>query len=42
MAGKQLDPLQKEALVLEFKAKGGLMYDFCEEDITALRLQFSG
>lgn len=31
MAGKQLDPLQKEALVLEFKAKGGLMHEFCEE-----------
>lgn len=31
MAGKQLDPLQKEALILEFREKGGLMHEFCEE-----------
>ena len=36
MAGKQLDPLQKEALVLEFKAKGGLMHEFCEEHKVAV------
>ena len=30
MAGKQLDPLQKEALIQEYREKGGLMHEFCE------------
>ncbi|MBO4700034.1 transposase [bacterium] len=30
MSGKQLDPLQKEALIMEYREKGGLMHEFCE------------